>query len=34
MLINLNGEKPADAPQDQWDRLKTVFDDIYKDEED
>lgn len=30
--MNLDNEKPAHIPQDQWDRLKEVFDDIYDDE--
>jgi hypothetical protein len=32
MLINLDGEKPDNVSQEQWDRLKNVFDDIYADE--
>lgn len=32
MLINLNGEKPNNVSQEQWDRIKNVFDDIYTDE--
>ena len=30
--INLDGEKPNNISQEQWDRLKNVFDDIYEDE--
>jgi hypothetical protein len=32
MPINLDGEKPDNVSQEQWDRLKNVFDDIYADE--
>lgn len=30
--INLDGEKPDHIPQEEWDRLKQVFDEIYEDE--
>lgn len=30
--INLDGEKPDNVSQEQWDRIKSVFDDIYEDE--
>ena len=30
--INLDEEKPNDVSQEQWDRIKNVFDDIYADE--
>lgn len=32
MPINLDGEKPDNVSQEQWDRLRNVFDDIYEDE--
>ena len=32
MPINLNEEKPDNVSQEQWDRIKNVFDDIYADE--
>ena len=30
--INLDGEKPDNVSQEQWDRIKSVFDDVYADE--
>ena len=30
--INLDEEKPDAVSQEQWDRIKNVFDDIYADE--
>lgn len=28
-ILNLDDEKPNNVPQDQWDRMKEVFDKIY-----
>ena len=30
--MNLDGEKPDNVSQERWDRIKSVFDDIYADE--
>ena len=30
--INLDGEKPDNVSQEQWDIIKNAFDDIYSDE--
>lgn len=32
--LNLDDEKPDNIPQDQWDRMKAVFDKIYDDDSD
>lgn len=30
--MNLDGRKPDNVPQDQWDRMKEVFNEIYEDD--
>ena len=30
--INLDGERSEHISQEQWDRLKSLFDDVYEDE--
>ena len=32
MPINLDKEKPDNVSQEQWDKIKNVFNDIYADE--
>ena len=32
--INLDGEKPPQIPQEQWDLMKEKFNEIYEDKED